>query len=337
MSKADKPLVSVIIPAYNAEEYIEESLLSIINQTYENIEIIVVDDGSIDDTAKILNKYLDQDDRINIIRTRNQGVAKALNVGVLNSKGSYIARMDADDIAVSNRIEIQVKFLNGNLDIGVVGALAEIINEKGVFINKFSSKPEMHKCLVWSMLFSNPFIHPTVMMRSSITNKLLYRETPSEDYDFWVRAFEITKFHNIQQVLLQYRIHSKQATNKLYNNNNNNEMFKVRQNMYQKFGLKNIEYELFLASRIPGTLKFKGVFKYSVFFIKALMAGFTQQDGLTLKEAKCIFKVGAVRFYSDTKHIGDYVFPMYILIVLISLVNLLVFKIKNITKQNRRE
>lgn len=252
MNDSPLPLVSVILPAYNAEKYITESVLSILNQSYNNLELIIVNDGSVDNTEKLVLELAQFDERIKLISTKNQGVASALNVGISISNGSYIARMDSDDIALESRIETQVSFLMQNPSVGIVGSLASIIDENGSDLKIISCKPKSHNCLVWSMLFSNPFIHPTVMMRADLAKNILYRKTPSEDYDFWVRAAFEARFHNIQEVLLKYRVHSTQLTHSLYSESNNLSVYKNRQTIYNFFGLADISYDIFYASRVRG-------------------------------------------------------------------------------------
>ena len=104
-------LVSVILPVYNAQKYLEEAIESIINQTYTNFEFIIIDDGSGDNSLNIINKYQKQDSRILVITRENKGLVYTLNEGINQAKGKYIARMDADDISLSNRFEKQIELL----------------------------------------------------------------------------------------------------------------------------------------------------------------------------------------------------------------------------------
>lgn len=128
------PLISIVIPVYNAERFIEKAIESICNQSYKNIEIIVIDDGSIDESLQIIKSI--RDDRIRIISRENRGLIASLNEGINLSRGSYIARMDADDISSPIRIEQQVKYFEHHIDCGVLFTGLEYIDENGNIIRK---------------------------------------------------------------------------------------------------------------------------------------------------------------------------------------------------------
>ena len=133
------PKVSVVMPAYNAEKYIGEAIESILNQTFRNFEFIIINDGSVDRTKEIIQEY--DDPRIVLLENdKNSGIVVTLNKGVDAATGEYIARMDADDIALSNRIEQQVMFLNTHRNIGVVGSALQIFGEEIDTQNRFFSR-----------------------------------------------------------------------------------------------------------------------------------------------------------------------------------------------------
>lgn len=203
------PLVSIIFASYNAEKYIEEAVDSIINQTYDNLEIIIVDDCSSDDTWKILEKYASKDNRIVLYRNQeNSKLPFSLNFAIKKANGKYLARMDADDISLPIRIEEQVRFMETNEDIGICGTAVELFGEN---VKKYIlNHPIEHAEMKTRLLFSVCFNHPTVMIRKSIlkNNVLKYHleYVNSQDYELWSRLCEITKMANINKVLLKYRI-----------------------------------------------------------------------------------------------------------------------------------
>lgn len=203
-----KELVSVILPVYNAEKFLHDSLNSVINQSYSNLEIIVIDDGSTDNSLSIIKGFNDK--RIKIISRENKGLIYSLNEGLNIAKGNYIARMDADDIARSDRIETQLKFLLKNKGVSVVGSYANLIDENGVNIG-IKKKPSYDLIIKTICFFGSPFIHPTVMFNKLLIQEQLYYSNEfihAEDYELWSRLVvcEKFKFFNIKDTLLDYRI-----------------------------------------------------------------------------------------------------------------------------------
>ena len=183
-------LVSVILPVYNAQKYLEEAIESIINQTYTNFEFIIIDDGSGDNSLNIINKYQKQDSRILVITRENKGLVYTLNEGINQAKGKYIARMDADDISLSNRFEKQIELLeNSNIDIcGCHYLLVDEYNN----INGLNLTPLSHEMCFLSLASKVPFAHPSVMIRKEFLDKnnLKYGQSEhkiAEDFDLWMR------------------------------------------------------------------------------------------------------------------------------------------------------
>ena len=206
--------IDVIMPARNASKYLRCAIDSILNQTYENFRLIIVDDASTDNTVKIIKSYLDN--RIFLIKNRSQmGVAKSLNIALNYVNSEYIARMDADDVAKSNRLQTQLDYLINHKDVGVVASAADLINENGKIcgIKQYSSN-EVDTCN--QLINRNVIIHPTVMFRTQLINKYgLYDENlnGAEDYDLWLRLGKHTKIINLPQKLLKYRIHTDNVSN----------------------------------------------------------------------------------------------------------------------------
>jgi len=199
------PLVSVIMPVYNAEKYVGQAIESILNQTLSDFEFIIIDDASTDSSAEIIGSY--KDTRIRFIQNEmNMGYVHGLNRMIDMAQGEFIARQDNDDISHHNRLKLQVDYLVDNPDIGMCGTFARYIGEKsGKY--KVKSTSEDIKAL---LLFTNPVIHPSVMIRAGVFNNgLRYDEKlcPSEDYYMWFEISKRYKLANIPQTLLLYRIH----------------------------------------------------------------------------------------------------------------------------------
>ncbi len=207
-----KPLITVIMPVYNCEKYILEAVESILQQTYTNFELILIDDCSTDATLQICKSF--QDDRIVIIeKERNSGYTNSLNYGLSIAKGKYIARMDGDDISLPMRFEKQVDFLEANEDVVVCGTQYNVINSL-----KTSKHPIYHDDIKVKLLDGCYVAHPTVMIRKSFldTNNLTYNPEmePAEDYDLWSRIVFLGKIANLNEILLLYRISDNQISAK---------------------------------------------------------------------------------------------------------------------------
>ena len=203
-----EPLVSVVIPVYNREQYIEETINSVINQTYKNIEIILVDDASQDGTINIIKGI--KDSRITCYELKiNKGVSAAFNLGVAKSNGEYIARLDSDDTAVFDRIEKQILFLENNRDISICGSWLRYINS----INELHF-PIYHDEVKSLLLKRCPLSIGTSVIRADVFNDFKMDETLryGEDYEFWSRVLFNYKAHNLQEVLVNYRKHDNQLS-----------------------------------------------------------------------------------------------------------------------------
>lgn len=202
----------------DGEKYLREAVDSILAQTFSDFEFIIVDDGSQDETAKILSGYSD----LRVVLLKNEtsiGLTKSLNLGLEKAKGEYIARMDADDISLPHRLATQVSFLDENPQIGVVGTVAYLIDSNNVS-GQLVQYPQHHDLLHWIMcFFENPILHPTVMFRSRPIKSLGgYSETyvTSQDYNLWSRAVQNTKLANVQDVCLHLRKHGENISKLKY-------------------------------------------------------------------------------------------------------------------------
>lgn len=204
--KNNLPLVSIVLPVYNTEKYITESVQSILDQTYKNLEIIIVEDGSQDNTLKILQKFKNKDNRIKLVEhSKNYGLIKSLNDGLTFATGKYIARMDADDISKPERIQKQVEFLENNPDIYLVGTFAESIDEDGIYLRDIILDTGSDK-VTSNLLKKITPLHPSIMFRN--TGDVIYREKAiaCEDVDMYLRLIEKNKkFDNLPMTLIKYR------------------------------------------------------------------------------------------------------------------------------------
>ena len=211
------PKVSIVMPVYNAAATLDEAVCSILAQTFLDFEFIIVDDGSNDDTARILEKYARIDSRVKVFRQSNEGMIPALNRGCRLARGHFIARMDADDISLPHRIETQLKFLEADPEIGILGTWASRIDENGCVVGEWCLSPSP-KVLKWNHFFTVCVIHPTVLMRREVLEKLnFYRPDAihAEDRDLWLRASAITEFSNVPEILLKYRVWGKSTSRRL--------------------------------------------------------------------------------------------------------------------------
>lgn len=212
VSRENDPLVSVLLPVYNADKFLAEAIQSVLAQTYQYFELIIIDDGSSDLSWEIGSQFAQIDSRIRLFQhADNQGLVATLNHGLDIAEGKYIARMDADDICLPTRFEKQVEYLQAHPEIGVLGCDIHYMDENGILTllpdNSFHGDLEIR----WNLFFINPFNHPTVMMRKSIIDRHSLRYDPHalhiEDYEYWGRFLKFSKGENLDEVLLHYRLH----------------------------------------------------------------------------------------------------------------------------------
>ena len=207
-----KIVVSIVIGVFNEEKLIARALKSIINQTYIDWELIVVDDGSTDSSREIIKSYASQDNRIILVENKtNLGLAASLNSGISIARGKYIARMDADDESLPHRLERQTAFLDLNPNVDVLGTAALYVDRQGNTIKEIFLK-ERHEDILATILRACPIIHPSVMMRREFIKMMGGYDDSSrraEDHDLWLRARGITKFHNLPEIHLRYLVSSK--------------------------------------------------------------------------------------------------------------------------------
>lgn len=212
-SECEDVMVSVIMCAYNSEAFISETIDSILEQTYQNLELIIVDDGSTDMTEKIILSYNDK--RINYIKNQaNKGIFWSANIGLKNSRGKYIARIDSDDIAHKMRLEEQVSFMEKNPEIGLCGT--ESITFSSDKKHNKSILPHSHDEIRAYFMFSNCVVHPTIMVRKSVLEahgvEYNSKYVAGGDFAFYMSLINKTQFANIPKPLLYYRLHNQNIT-----------------------------------------------------------------------------------------------------------------------------
>lgn len=207
--QSNNPLVSIVIPVHNGEKYIRESLDSCLGQTYEDIEVIVVDDKSEDKTLSILQEYQQKDQRVKVIPVEKQnGLGNVINIGIKQSKGKYIARMDADDIMYRDRIAQQSQYLESNPNCVAVGGQIDIIDSNSDIIGHREYSQNNQDIKKNRFLFQ-PFAHPAVTLRKSTLEGVgLYPENlwKIEDVKLFLILSTKGEFANLPDTVLKYRI-----------------------------------------------------------------------------------------------------------------------------------
>ena len=244
-----EPLVSIVMPIYNSETYLDEAILSIIHQTYKNWELLIINEfGSNEEGKRIINRYAAIDSRIRLIQNSERlGIAESLNEGLRQAKGEYIARMDGDDISLPKRIEKQVGFMEENKNILLCGVQVEVFGSE-----KWDWKLETYSAQIRTdALLYSPCVHPTILFRRDIIDKynVFYNKEykASEDYDFFTRVLEFGDIANLKEVLFKYRLYSTNAT--YINNNIGFKIYSdVMERQFHKLGLDFSRQEVDLLS-----------------------------------------------------------------------------------------
>ncbi|GIV33728.1 MAG: hypothetical protein KatS3mg031_1263 [Chitinophagales bacterium] len=194
------------MPVYNAAAYVAEAVQSILDQTFSDFELLIIDDGSTDPSLQVIQAF--NDSRIRLIRNEtNLKLIATLNKGLEHARGKYIARMDADDVSTPERLAVQVAFMEKNPEVGVCGSWFETFGNG----KKIVRYPEKDADIRLMLLYQTPFCHPAVLFRKALFDQYHTRFNPefvhAEDYEVWVRLADKTRFANIPRVLLRYRIH----------------------------------------------------------------------------------------------------------------------------------
>ncbi len=228
------PKVSIIMPCYNAEKYIEKAVQSVLDQTYRNFELIIIDDDSTDKTWEIIKQYAKKDFRVICTRkTENEkGISKSMNKGIEMARGKYITRMDSDDIIIPEKIFRQVQFLDKNEEYGVCSVNIAMMDNLGNIYNE-NVYPEQKVPSEWTFLWTNPVPNAPCMYRTNIIkdNNITFSNLrTAEDYDFLEKLITKTKVYMINLPLYYYRYNEKSTYNK-----NRTETFKNSLNISKRY------------------------------------------------------------------------------------------------------
>lgn len=239
---AQQPLVSVILPCYNAAAFLKEALHSIINQTYRNLEIIVINDGSSDNTLEILETFMKSDSRIVLINHAiNKGLVTSLNDGVARASGRFIARMDADDVSVLDRIEIQVHYLLDHPAVDVVSCGFYYISAKGNHSVSIRPKGTLPLALKFFSFFATPIAHACVVGKSECFKQFPYDNNyvHSEDYDLFSRmALSGKLLYNLSLPLYGIRMHQSRVSYRFEEQQVQSHLLISERNLYAYFNFR---------------------------------------------------------------------------------------------------
>lgn len=245
------PLVSVIIPTYNRTDYLNLTIQSVVNQTYQNFEIIVVDDGTPNTNNEVLCKKFD---KVEYIKIENSGgPAKPRNIGILVAKGKYIAFVDDDDLWLPTKLEKQIAILEINPDFGLVHSCCELIDEKGIKKNEIIGRPgtlnikhgdvSMRMMGNWTLMMPTPLVRKTVIEIVGGFNENI--AGTYADVEYWSRCSFVTKFFYMNEPLVKYRVH------------NNNMSSNAKHYLQLPISLKNVILEQLLIGKITKKQYFK--------------------------------------------------------------------------------
>lgn len=206
------PRISVVMPVYNGQRYVKKAIGSILSQTFQDFEFIIVDDGSTDKTPEILKAAAILDSRIRVVTRENRGISPSLNEGLALARGDLIARMDADDISLPNRFALQVAYLDAHPDCGLVGGQIIFTDPHDRPLIKMRHPLDHAEVLDTMMKGTESLSHPTVMFRRKIAQAIggySLRFEHAEDIDFFLRMGEQAKVANLPDLVLRYRQHQK--------------------------------------------------------------------------------------------------------------------------------
>lgn len=232
------PKVDVIVPAYNTQKYLRDSIDSVLSQTFEDFNLIIINDGSTDNTGDIIDSY--EDERITHIELEeNTGVATALNIGLMHTESDFIARFDSDDIMFPDRLEKQLQFFEENPHVDVLGG--GMCTHMGK--NHTCSQPhviQQHNQIKTALMVTYPMAHPTIMMRKKVADSFRYdtRFTASEDLEAWTRLIHHFTFANMNENVIHYRMRPDSETSThIQSDEWVNSIYTIYQNYYASLGI----------------------------------------------------------------------------------------------------
>lgn len=215
----NSPVISVILPVYNAERYVVRAVESILSQTFTDFELLITDDGSTDRSLSLLQPYAAKDHRIQLTSHANQGVSKTRNQMLHQAKGEFIAVMDADDIALPDRFARQIEFLREHPEVVCVGSAHAVIDQQGRFLSHLPLPQTDAEIQQAALAGHGSICHPCAMVRrAAMLTVGGYNEDlhSAHDLDLWLKLGEIGKLANLEASLLQYRIHTNSVSGRNY-------------------------------------------------------------------------------------------------------------------------
>jgi glycosyltransferase involved in cell wall biosynthesis len=293
MTDMEKARVSVLMPVYNREDLVGETIESILRQDFSDFEFIIINDGSTDNTDKVIHSFSDK--RIHYFSNdANLGISRSRNKAFSLSRGEYIAVLDSDDVCLPARLDVQVKYLDEHQDIGVLGTAAQVIdqdNRKG----KLYRMPSQHHMIMWELPFRSPFVHSSVMLRRSILEQINgYNEKRDTvvDYELWVRLRNRTRFANLDDVHLLYRQHAANITH-MKSAEQMSDAMEIRRSVFEEELRKKVSIEVicqlqsFLVS--PAEVNPKGVW-VATSLIYQLERSFMDKPGYSRQEKREILQ-----------------------------------------------
>jgi glycosyltransferase involved in cell wall biosynthesis len=261
--------VSVVMPVYNAQKYLKTAIESILIQSYTNFELILINDGSTDNSKNIIESF--NDERIKLYNNDgNKGLIYSLNKAISLCEGRYIARMDSDDISNENRLKIQVEFLENNPEIGVISSNVIQFSDRYPIIKKSTKYNKDNDAIKCELLFRNRLIHPSVMLRASIVkndsgNRYNPKHLMCEDFGLWQLLISKYKFFVTQENLVQYRMTNTSITTKSRNEIEN--FYKYQKEVYKQglriLGIPFNDRELDIHTELSMATKVK-YYKYTL-------------------------------------------------------------------------
>lgn len=236
--------VTVLLPVFNAELHVAEAVQSILRQTFRNFELLIINDGSTDRSLEVISSFKDR--RIRLVNNEsNLKLIPTLNKGIDLATGKYIARMDADDISLPQRLQKQVDFMESHPEVGVCGTWFETLGNKKHIVKY----PEKDGDIRIMMLYQTPFCHPSIVFRKEVFDRhgirFLKEFIHAEDYEVWVRLATHTQFANLPEVLLQYRRHEKSVSSAYQDIQEKNTIAIIRM-VFEKTGLTLTDEEIVL-------------------------------------------------------------------------------------------
>jgi glycosyltransferase involved in cell wall biosynthesis len=302
--------VSVVIPCYNATRYLKAAVDSILNQTYTNLEILLIDDGSTDDTLVMIREIAQRDQRVlTVVNPQNLGLIRTLNKGMEIASGEFIARMDADDISYPNRIERMLQEFNDHPEIEMMSAGQDFIDTEGRTVKSLMPMASLHCSLKFNCFFNTPFMHGCVMARNYVFKQNLYDigYLHTEDFEMFSRlAFQGIHISNINEILYKYRLNPEGISYQNEQIQREKHVEISKRNLQDYFGEQLKDHELrIIANRINFSVRAdelkKGIRKFGNYYSEFLKREHPNTD--ELKEIRNLYDLQRIDiFIQSLKH-----------------------------------